>query len=169
VSVTSTIDSGATAPSPAYPGYVPRPPGLLSRIGARIPRWTGPAAVAACFAGGSALVIATNPTDAGAFDGPSCIFKLTTGLDCPGCGGTRAFYFLLQSNLPEAARHHAVAVFAAPFLVWLYVAWVAQAVFGKRIPTPRLTGKVITAFLSVWAVFTVMRNLPWAPFNLFYV
>jgi hypothetical protein len=170
--VTSTLDSGTASPEPAYPvypAYVPPPPGRLARLGARIPRWTAPAAIATCFAGGAALVLATNPTDAGAFNPPSCIVKLTTGLDCPGCGGTRAFYYLLQGNLPEAARHHALAVFAAPFLVWLYVAWVAQVVFHKTLPTPRLTGKVVTSFLSAWAAFTVLRNLPWAPFNWFYV
>jgi hypothetical protein len=156
-------------PPPGYEGYVPPPPGLLSRIGARIPRWTAPAAIAVCFAGGAAAVLVTNPTDSDAFSPPGCIIKLTTGLDCPGCGGTRAFYYLLQGNLPEAARHHALAVFAAPFLVWLYVAWVTQVVFHKKLPTPRLTGKVVTVFLAVWTAFTVLRNVPYAPFTWFYV
>ena len=89
-------------------------------------------AVATCFAGAAAYVWIINPTDIGASDVPTCIVKLTTGLDCPGCGGTRAFYYLLHGNLPEAARHHAMAVFAAPFLVWLFVAWSVKRIWASR-------------------------------------
>ena len=33
----------------------------------------------------------------------------------------------------------------------------------------RVTPKVITAFLFVWLGFSILRNLPWAPFTWFYV
>src|SRR5262245_35573031 len=134
-----------------------------------MPRWSAPAAIATCFLGGAAMVVAIDPTDSGAFSSPSCVVKLTTGLDCPGCGGTRAFYYLLRGNLPEAARHHALAVFAAPFLVWLSVAWAANLVFGKRLPAPRLTRRVVASVLAIWAGFSVLRHLPWAPFRDVYV
>jgi hypothetical protein len=99
----------------------------------------------------------------------TCVIKMTTGLDCPGCGGTRAFYYLMQGNVPEAARHHVMAVFAAPFLVWLYVAWALQRVTGRTVPTPRIGVRAAGLFIAVWAVFMVVRNLPWAPFTSLYV
>jgi hypothetical protein len=133
------------------------------------PRWLAPAAVATCFAGAASYVLVSNPTDGGADAVPSCLVKLTTGLDCPGCGGTRAFYYLMRGNIPEAARHHAVAVFAAPFLVWIYVAWAAKRMTGRQLPMPNLSAKVIAAFLGFWAVFMVLRNLPFAPFTALYV
>jgi hypothetical protein len=155
------------------PAYVVREPNGFTRwflrLHDRSPRWAAPAAIAACFAGAASLVWVTDPTDSGAADITTCIVKMTTGLDCPGCGGTRAFYYLMQGNVPEAARHHAVAVFAAPFLVWLYVAWAVLHVTGKRIPVPKITAKTIGIFLAAWAVFMVVRNLPFPPFTFLYV
>ncbi|WP_211116265.1 DUF2752 domain-containing protein [Glycomyces buryatensis] len=129
-----------------------------------------PLAVLGCFAAAAGGVIATNPTDN---TGPStCLFKMTTGFDCPGCGGTRAFYYLLTGNLPEAARHHVMAVFAAPFLVWMYLTWALprlRRIRQWRLPTFHLTPNALTGFLIVWAVFFIARNLPWEPFTHFFV
>ena len=156
-----------------YPQYVTPPMGrfatVVSRFVTRMPGWAAPVAVAVCFAGGAAGVLALNPTDSDASSVPTCIVKMTTGFDCPGCGGTRAFFYLLHGNLPAAARHHVLAVFAAPFVVWLYVAWFAQSAFGRTIPAPRITTRTIAFFLAVWMVFTVARNLPWPPFTWLYV
>jgi hypothetical protein len=139
------------------------------RLYDRSPRWTAPAAIAACFAGTAAGVLALNPASAGADYVSTCVIKMTTGLDCPGCGGTRAFYYLMQGNVPEAARHHVMAVFAAPFLVWLYVAWSVRHIWGKQIAYPKITTKVIGLYLAAWFVFMVARNLPFAPFTSLYV
>ncbi len=191
--MTSTIDDGRAQPQPglgdpAYaraPEFEPRfvgpiytgplhaPPSKLSlfvlRAYERTPRWVAPAAIAACFLGAASYVWVSNPTDGGAADPPGCLVKLTTGLDCPGCGGTRAFYLLMHGNLPEAVRHHAMAVFAAPFLVWLYVAWAVKQVSGRSVPMPRITAKTISLLLGAWAVFMVVRNIPVAPFTYFFV
>jgi hypothetical protein len=132
--------------------------------------WVAPVAILGCFAAAAAGVVATNPTDD---TGPStCIFKLATGFDCPGCGGTRAFYYVLTMNLPEAARHHLMAVFAAPFVAWMFLAWAIPRVVARRtwrLPTFHLTPSALTAFLIVWGVFFIARNLPWEPFTFFYV
>lgn len=142
---------------------------LVVRMAERSPRWLAPASIAVCFAGVASYVWVSNPTDGGAADIQTCLIKLTTGFDCPGCGGTRAFYYLLHGNIPEAARHHAIAVFAAPFLVWLYLAWAIQRTTGRQIPAPRIGPRAVAVFLSAWAVFMVVRNLPWAPFTSLYV
>lgn len=142
---------------------------LIVRMAERSPRWLAPASIAVCFAGVASYVWVSNPTDGGAADIQTCLIKLTTGFDCPGCGGTRAFYYLLHGNIPEAARHHAIAVFAAPFLVWLYLAWAIQRTTGRQIPAPRIGPRAVAVFLSAWAVFMVVRNLPWAPFTSLYV
>ena len=75
----------------------------------------------------------------------------------------------MHGNIPEAARHHAMAVFAAPFLVWLYLAWAVKHMSGRQIPIPRIRAKTVSLFLAAWAVFMVVRNLPWAPFTSLYV
>lgn len=54
---------------------------------------------------------------------PRCVFKTATGLDCPGCGGTRAAHALLHGRVAEAFRFNpilflggAIALVAAPSL-----------------------------------------------------
>jgi hypothetical protein len=166
--------SGSDHPAAeGQPVYVVTEPGRFTRFVVRLversPRWAAPVAVAACFAGAASYVWIANPTDTAATDVPTCIIKLTTGLDCPGCGGTRAFYYLMHGNIPAAARHHALAVFAAPFLVWIYLAWTVKSIWGKQLPVPRISAKTVTVYLAVWSVFMVVRNLPWAPFTSLYV
>lgn len=142
---------------------------FLLRMWDRSPEWTAPLAVLFCFAGGMAYTLLTHPTATDAASTPNCLIKLTTGFDCPGCGGTRAFWYLMHGNLPAAARNHLLVVFAAPYLLYMYVAWAAGKIFGWRLPVLRATPRTITVFLSVWLVFSIARNLPWAPFTWFYV
>lgn len=149
--------------------YGPAFQGPLARLAHRFPVWSAPLAVLVCFAGGVAYTLVDHPTQIGAAASPTCLVKLTTGFDCPGCGGTRAFWYLLHGNLPAAARSHLVAVFAAPFLVYMYVAWAANLVFKRKLPALTLSPRVISTFLIVWGVFTVLRNLPWAPFTWLFV
>ena len=78
----------------------------------RSPRWGAPLAVTACMGSAVVYTLMQHPADSTAFSAPSCLLKLTTGFDCPGCGGTRAAWYLLHGNIPQAARHHAVFVFA---------------------------------------------------------
>jgi Protein of unknown function (DUF2752) len=163
-------------PPPGYPppSYPPPPaPGRFNRLVtaafARSPRWLAPAAVLGCVGGAAAFTLYTDPTQTDPDAIPTCVVKLTTGFDCPGCGGTRAFFYALHGNIPAAARHHAVFVFALPFLIYLYAAWVGERVFHRRLPQVRVTPRMIGVFLAAWGVFTVVRNLPWAPFSWLYV
>jgi hypothetical protein len=143
---------------------------FLFRLWSRSPRWAAPLAILVCFAGGLVYVFGSHPTGQDAFSSPTCLVKLTTGFDCPGCGGTRAAYFLLHGNLPAAARSHLVAVFAAPFLLYMYLAWTINLVTrGRRLPMLRLPPLAISIFLIAWAAFSILRNLPWPPFTWLYV
>jgi hypothetical protein len=159
---------------PQHQHYYASPPPdaftrFLFRIWRHTPTWAAPVSILVCFLGGAAYTLFTNPTDANAAASPTCLIKLTTGFDCPGCGGTRAFWYVLHGDLPAAARSHLVAVFAAPFLIYLFVVWSAKTVFGRRLPPLHLSAKTISIFLGAWAVFAVLRNLPWAPFTWFFV
>lgn len=132
--------------------------------------WFLPVLIVVSFAGAAAAVLLTNPTNN---VGPStCAFKLMTGFDCPGCGGTRAFYYALTFNIPEAARNHAMAVFAAPFMTWLFAQWSIPRMFPTvrwRLPYFIVTPRAMIWFVSIWGVYWVVRNLPWEPFTYLYV
>ncbi len=164
---------------PAAAGLVPMPAYLVAepdrfsrfalRLWSRSPTWASPLAILVCFLGGAAYTLLSHPASADAASTPNCLVKLTTGFDCPGCGGTRAFWFLLHGNIAGAARSHLLAVFAAPYLVYMYVAWATNQMFRWKLPVLKITPTTISVFLAVWGVFTVARNLPWAPFTWFYV
>lgn len=158
--------------APAYAPAAPQPDRLtrfVERWSARAPRWLAPLGALVCIAGAAGYTLLSDPTDSAPDALPTCVLKLTTGLDCPGCGGTRAFWYVLHGNLPAAARHHLLFVFALPFLIYLYVAWAGRQAFGWRLPQLRIGPSVIGVFLAAWLAFSVLRNLPWAPFTWFYV
>jgi len=155
-------------------GYVAPEPNrvsrFLQRIGARMPDWSGPAGVALCFAGGVVYTLAMNPTVSGADSQPTCVLKLLTGFDCPGCGGTRAMWYLLHGNVAAAARNNLPFVFAVPFVIYLYLSWTLQTVSKKKAPPRlRIPNLAFVGFLGAWLVFSILRNLPWAPFTWLYV
>jgi hypothetical protein len=96
--------------------------------------------------------------------GPTiCPFKAWTGLDCPGCGATRALHQLLNGHLVTALSLNAPFVVAVPFVVWWFVARVAGR-FDHTIRAPSLTPSVVRVLIVVLLVFGVVRNLPMQPF-----
>ncbi|MGB2571341.1 DUF2752 domain-containing protein [Micromonospora citrea] len=160
----------AWPPPGAYPQVEPdRLTRFVLRVHERAPRWAVPLAALGCVGMGVAYALVSDPTRSAPDAAPSCLLKLTTGLDCPGCGGTRALWYVLHADLPAAARHHFVFVFALPFLAYLFVAWAGKQAFGWRLPELRISSPMIGGFLAVWFAFSVARNLPWAPFTSLYV
>lgn len=148
-----------------YPPYS-RVDALVSKVAERAPGRGGVIAAGFGIAVGAAytLLVHTAP-DA---TPNNCIVRMFTGFDCPGCGGTRSAWYLMHGDIVEAARHHALFVFVAPFLAYMYIAWAANA-FGLRLPMLRLSNRVLLGFMGIWLAFSVLRNLPWAPFTLLYI
>ena len=151
---------------PPQPDRVTR---FIQRKWRQSPVWLAPTAMLVCMAGAVGYTFATSPTEANAGAAPTCLLKYTTGFICPGCGGTRAAWYLLHGDIPAAARHHALFVFAVPFLLYMYFAWAGRRLFGWQLPQFSLSPGVIGGFIAVWGVWSVLRNLPWAPFTAFYV
>lgn len=117
--------------------------------------WIGVAAAATA----AALLYFFNPAEYGFY--PRCFFKLTTGLDCPGCGGLRATHQLLHGHIREALALNPLFVVTLPI----------GAFFLLRVPVEKRTGRKWSRFIStttvVWicaaivVAFGVLRNIPW--------
>lgn len=82
------------------------------------------------------------------------------GLYCPGCGSTRATYFLLHADVESAIRHNPLLVFVGvPVLMWLMFT-LASSMFWARKPiifSPRwFAWAVAIALVS----YGIVRNIP---------
>jgi hypothetical protein len=89
---------------------------------------------------------------------PRCPFYAVTHLLCPGCGATRALYWLLHGNLREALHYNAMFTAAAPFVMAWAAVWGYQALRYDRFPrlaVPR--GAIVAASVAV-LLFAVARN-----------
>src|SRR5437764_2643453 len=79
---------------------------------------------------------------------PRCVFHDLTGLQCPGCGTTRALHHLLHGDVAGAFRLNAMLFVAVPFA--------AVAAASRRFATHPWTGwTALGVTFGRW----VLRNL----------
>src|SRR5258706_4453587 len=70
-------------------------------------------ALGAFLAAGAVILYRFNPATVHFY--PSCVFHALTGLQCPGCGTTRALHHLLHGDVAGAFRLNAMLFVAVPF------------------------------------------------------
>lgn len=81
-----------------------------------------------------------------------CIFNKITGLDCPGCGMTRASLSLLDGDIYQAFRWNMLVFILAP-LLGIYLTLEAKNIFTKQ-------NKIIMgSMLVLTGLFFILRNL----------
>ena len=113
--------------------------------------------VAIMVLGIAAMVYFFNPTTYKIY--PACQFHRLTGLNCPGCGMTRAFYALLHGNFFGALRDNALFVFTVMGLT-VRGAWFGVKIFRGHAADEYFPLKWLWPLLVVALMFTVLRNLP---------
>ena len=119
--------------------------------------WFAGILLGAVAAGVAAVVYFFNPATHRFY--PVCQFHQLTGLNCPGCGMTRALYALVHGNFAVAIRDNAL------FVALLAALAVRGAWFGARLYRRQPAGeffpvKFLWPLLVVALGFTVLRNLP---------
>lgn len=92
-------------------------------------------------------------------DVPLCPFHLLTGLDCPGCGATRAVHALLAGDPVLALRSNAMIVIALPVALALFVRWGHARVRGRSAPL-RPSNTLMIALGALVLAYSIARNLP---------
>jgi hypothetical protein len=137
---------------PAEPKTVPpkiaAPPSFVFFAGA---------VLAATVLGSGAVLFFFNPSTHGFY--PVCLFHKLTGLNCPGCGGTRAAYQLLHGHLLLALRDNALFILALVVLMVRGV-WFAARKIRHQPATLAVPPKALWALLMIAIAFSVLRNLP---------
>lgn len=93
---------------------------------------------------------------------PLCSFHAMTGLDCPGCGATRATHELLHGRLLAALHYNALWVLSLPLAVYLGVSELRIAAGYRPLPGNLAQSRWFWFSLAAVAMaFFALRNLPW--------
>jgi len=98
-----------------------------------------------------------SPVDHGFY--PRCPFYLLTGRQCPGCGATRALYFLLHGNFAVAWAYNQLFVAILPLVLFFFIAQFAHAMWRGRWHPLQVKPGFIYAGMVLVLSFAVIRNL----------
>jgi Protein of unknown function (DUF2752) len=128
-------------------------PPKINASGSRVLGWI----LAGTMLGIATIVFLFNPATHKIY--PVCQFHRLTGLNCPGCGMTRALYALLHGDVLTALHDNALFVFALGTLA-IRADWFGWNEFRGRANREFFPVKFLLPLLGVALVFTVLRNLP---------
>lgn len=96
---------------------------------------------------------------------PPCVFHAATGAWCPGCGGARALHALLTGQVATALHDNALLVLLGPVVLVIGAAWI-RATTARPARPVRIPARAVWALAIVIVTFTILRNIPVAPFSL---
>jgi len=88
-----------------------------------------------------------------------CMTKRIANINCPGCGGQRAFHQLLNGNFIEAGKLNIFIYFFAPLLAYIFFSFALKP-FNINFPDIDISTKNLGFILLFFVAFTVVRNLP---------
>ena len=88
-----------------------------------------------------------------------CLFRMVTGLYCPGCGVTGMSLHLLRLEFREAFLCHPVLFVELPFLVLLLIRKAVAYVKSGNKVLLKWENVFIYLFIGLLVVYGVIRNL----------
>lgn len=97
-----------------------------------------------------------------------CTFHDITGWQCPGCGGQRAFYYLLHGEVLMGLRHNVLILLILPLFFFCYIILGQIYLVGNKNFGRHLNFKTwhVYLFIGLLLSFFVLRNIPIFPFYL---
>ena len=110
-----------------------------------------------------AVLFLFNPTQYGLY--PACPLHKLTGLSCPGCGSLRALHQLAHGHFGEALRLNPPLMIALPFLSWMVLRRMTVELGVRPLPQIPLSRRWGWRLLIGVLIFSILRNLPFAPFS----
>ncbi len=91
---------------------------------------------------------------------PRCLFKLITGLDCPGCGMQRALHAFLQGHFKEAVQYNYHLIISVPYALFFLMEWLLPSSDAKeQIKIWIENRKVVSFFVTSVFIWFIVRNI----------
>jgi len=91
-----------------------------------------------------------------------CLFHTLTGLECPGCGMTRAFHAISHGDFAAAINYNIFAPVVYLCFMTILLSDIAYLTMGRRIPL-RIPEKVtqVSAYSALFLVISygILRNI----------
>ena len=135
-----------------------RPQAPVARRSALASRLAGPLAAAGVGLAGMAVLLRVDPHSGIPFL-PPCPLHALTGIDCPGCGATRATWDLLHGDVARAWSENAMIFLFLPLLVIGWVLWLMSEIRDR--PIMRFPLRAAIAFLVLMGIWMLARNIWW--------
>jgi len=95
---------------------------------------------------------------------PPCMFRLITGLTCPGCGSTRALHQILHGHFVAAFELNPLFLVSIPFLLYALLRYSVTVMRGGIPNRNSLPPPYIYALFVIILSFWIFRNTPFYPF-----
>ena len=98
---------------------------------------------------------------------PICLLHRLTGLDCPGCGMTRAVHSTLHGKIAEAFRFNPLGMLALPLTAGWLLLRIPHWLRGEPPPEYlRIGWHVACGLFALVVCYGILRNVPHWPFTL---
>ncbi len=95
-----------------------------------------------------------------------CVFRAVTGFYCPGCGGTRAFYYLIHGNIFKSLIYHPFIIYAVAVSAVFYISQTLRFVSKNRIKAMHMSTGYVIAGAALIAVNWIVKNIMLACFRI---
>ena len=87
-----------------------------------------------------------------------CVFHALTGLDCPGCGMTRAAWLLMHGHPIQSLQQNPF-LFVIAVAGYMGLAELSPWLIGRKLPQLRVPNWALIALGVLVGVFTIVRNV----------
>lgn len=87
-----------------------------------------------------------------------CWFNVVTGYLCPGCGGTRSFYALMNGDIVSSFKYNAFVPIMCIFGIIIYCRLFLKIVCNKNIKIFPKSDNFVYIPLAIFLVYFLVRN-----------